>query len=272
MVEEFLINSSAQILSVVHAISVALRRYFVVPNPTFALLNTGHGGPSVSSAARSISGVFRDWVCAAWQSAPRYTHSAVQGHGQQRCYKPAHHSDRSFKKHGKKKPAEKHTHTRMRTKFPNPKFPSSHYSRTLHLLKRINKDPVLRERALAFGISDELFSAALQDYSLSSLHANAMSTILKELAFLEEDEAFAAIFNDFLEFCKHKYKSRIEKHKLLVETLDMSNPKSWYPMARSMTRTVIYHAGPTNSGKTYNALKAMSQAGSGVYLGPLRLL
>jgi ATP-dependent RNA helicase SUPV3L1/SUV3 len=30
--------------------------------------------------------------------------------------------------------------------------------------------------------------------------------------------------------------------------------------------------GPTNSGKTYNALKALSRAGTGVYAGPLRLL
>jgi ATP-dependent RNA helicase SUPV3L1/SUV3 len=33
---------------------------------------------------------------------------------------------------------------------------------------------------------------------------------------------------------------------------------------------IIYHAGPTNSGKTYNALQAMRAAKSGVYCGPLR--
>lgn len=36
--------------------------------------------------------------------------------------------------------------------------------------------------------------------------------------------------------------------------------------------SIIYHAGPTNSGKTYNALQAMTAAKSGVYCGPLRLL
>ena len=39
-----------------------------------------------------------------------------------------------------------------------------------------------------------------------------------------------------------------------------------------MRRSVIYHAGPTNSGKTYNALAALKEAWSGVYCGPLRLL
>lgn len=34
--------------------------------------------------------------------------------------------------------------------------------------------------------------------------------------------------------------------------------------------SIIYHAGPTNSGKTYNALQTMRGARSGVYCGPLR--
>jgi ATP-dependent RNA helicase SUPV3L1/SUV3 len=39
-----------------------------------------------------------------------------------------------------------------------------------------------------------------------------------------------------------------------------------------MKRKITYHAGPTNSGKTYNALVALKEAWSGVYCGPLRLL
>ncbi|WVR06153.1 hypothetical protein IAU60_003183 [Kwoniella sp. DSM 27419] len=42
--------------------------------------------------------------------------------------------------------------------------------------------------------------------------------------------------------------------------------------ARSMTRHFHLHIGPTNSGKTYTALKALSQAKTGAYAGPLRLL
>ena len=42
--------------------------------------------------------------------------------------------------------------------------------------------------------------------------------------------------------------------------------------ARAMTRHFHLHIGPTNSGKTYNALKALSRAETGVYAGPLRLL
>lgn len=42
--------------------------------------------------------------------------------------------------------------------------------------------------------------------------------------------------------------------------------------ARRMNRKVIYHMGPTNSGKTYHAIEALCAAKKGCYLAPLRLL
>ena len=42
--------------------------------------------------------------------------------------------------------------------------------------------------------------------------------------------------------------------------------------ARRMNRKIIYHMGPTNSGKTYHAIEALVQAEKGCYLAPLRLL
>lgn len=42
--------------------------------------------------------------------------------------------------------------------------------------------------------------------------------------------------------------------------------------ARRKKRKVIYHMGPTNSGKTYNAIEALSKSEHGCYLAPLRLL
>jgi ATP-dependent RNA helicase SUPV3L1/SUV3 len=45
-------------------------------------------------------------------------------------------------------------------------------------------------------------------------------------------------------------------HRSLVKTADLTNPHLWYPMARAIKRRIIYHAGPTNSGKTYQALQA----------------
>lgn len=53
---------------------------------------------------------------------------------------------------------------------------------------------------------------------------------------------------------------------------DLRYPAEWYPNARSMQRTVHLHVGPTNSGKTYHALKRLEASKSGFYAGPLRLL
>ena len=45
-----------------------------------------------------------------------------------------------------------------------------------------------------------------------------------------------------------------------------------YPLARRMKRHFILHVGPTNSGKTYDALEALKRSKKGIYLAPLRLL
>lgn len=39
-----------------------------------------------------------------------------------------------------------------------------------------------------------------------------------------------------------------------------------------MNRKIIFHAGPTNSGKTYHAMERFLKSKSGVYCGPLKLL
>ncbi|XP_042059770.1 ATP-dependent RNA helicase SUV3, mitochondrial-like [Salvia splendens] len=53
---------------------------------------------------------------------------------------------------------------------------------------------------------------------------------------------------------------------------DLTRPHTWYPVARRKKRNVILHVGPTNSGKTYHALKRLELSPSGIYCGPLRLL
>ena len=49
-------------------------------------------------------------------------------------------------------------------------------------------------------------------------------------------------------------------------------PEDEYPEARAMKRKFILHIGPTNSGKTHDALERLKQASHGAYFGPLRLL
>ncbi|XP_054731967.1 ATP-dependent RNA helicase SUV3 homolog, mitochondrial [Anastrepha obliqua] len=58
----------------------------------------------------------------------------------------------------------------------------------------------------------------------------------------------------------------------LKKISDLRTPASWYPSARAITRKIVFHAGPTNSGKTYHAMERFLTAKSGVYCGPLKLL
>lgn len=53
---------------------------------------------------------------------------------------------------------------------------------------------------------------------------------------------------------------------------DLSYPADLFPKARAIKRKFIMHVGPTNSGKTHMALRALAASTSGLYAGPLRLL
>ncbi|KAK0120624.1 RNA helicase [Cadophora gregata f. sp. sojae] len=62
-------------------------------------------------------------------------------------------------------------------------------------------------------------------------------------------------------------------HEINQEKLaDLRYPLEWYPATRALQRTIHLHIGPTNSGKTYHALKRLEAAESGIFAGPLRLL
>ena len=61
-----------------------------------------------------------------------------------------------------------------------------------------------------------------------------------------------------------------KREELLAKTI--RDFKNLFPLARALKRKIIFHVGPTNSGKTYAALKELEAATTGYYLAPLRLL
>ena len=61
-----------------------------------------------------------------------------------------------------------------------------------------------------------------------------------------------------------------KREELLAKTI--RDFKNLFPLARELKRKIIFHVGPTNSGKTYQALKQLKEATTGYYLAPLRLL
>ena len=84
----------------------------------------------------------------------------------------------------------------------------------------------------------------------------------------------------FLRYCQHlsslqsttRSDPTLKKLAELAVLTDYRYPGEVHPFARQTRRKLILHVGPTNSGKTYSALIALSRARTGVYAGPLRLL
>ena len=68
----------------------------------------------------------------------------------------------------------------------------------------------------------------------------------------------------------HEQLVKQQRHELLARTI--RDFKNLFPMAREMRRKLTLHIGPTNSGKTYEAMKKLEMADTGYYLAPLRLL
>ncbi|XP_046734064.1 ATP-dependent RNA helicase SUV3 homolog, mitochondrial [Diprion similis] len=79
------------------------------------------------------------------------------------------------------------------------------------------------------------------------------------------------IFPYFMRYAKQTF-PHIDCIDDLKKISDLRTPANWYPLARAKTRKIIFHAGPTNSGKTYHALQRFMTAKSAVYCGPLKLL
>jgi ATP-dependent RNA helicase SUPV3L1/SUV3 len=83
--------------------------------------------------------------------------------------------------------------------------------------------------------------------------------VLREIRTLQQNEDLTA---------KYESPNLVEQKKVA----DLRYPAEWYPHARAKRRTIHLHVGPTNSGKTYRALKRLEGAQRGFYAGPLRLL
>ena len=99
----------------------------------------------------------------------------------------------------------------------------------------------------------------------------------KEAEYLTEDflkllrkEYIGAICTRSMKALYNEYRSKELRREIV--TLVPARPELEFPKAQSMKRHFILHIGPTNSGKTYQALERLKLAQNGVYLGPLRLL
>ncbi|KAJ3673294.1 hypothetical protein LUZ60_006668 [Juncus effusus] len=104
----------------------------------------------------------------------------------------------------------------------------------------------------------------------------AMARVLQRNNFCSSSPVFydvvysPVLSNIFLKFNSGFLNGYHSSSKL--DLTDLTQPHLWYPNARKKKRNVFLHVGPTNSGKTYHALKRLEASSSGLYCGPLRLL
>ena len=107
---------------------------------------------------------------------------------------------------------------------------------------------------------------------LDSLSENK-EQIIKKISYAYEsieqikENTFKSVFDEVLK----PYKAILQKQEI-IQLLKIDQYDQSFPIARNLKRKINIVTGPTNSGKTYQALEALKKATSGVYLSPLRLL
>lgn len=95
--------------------------------------------------------------------------------------------------------------------------------------------------------------------------------VTKQLTFHKDRFYTKTFFNKFWSVACEK----IRFNRLAFEVNAQSGKYgylSMFPVAKDMSRRYHLSLGPTNSGKTFDALEALKSAYSGIYLAPLRLL
>eukprot|EP00092_Neocalanus_flemingeri_P021974 GFUD01023831.1.p1 GENE.GFUD01023831.1~~GFUD01023831.1.p1 ORF type:complete len:820 (-),score=227.95 GFUD01023831.1:113-2572(-) len=144
------------------------------------------------------------------------------------------------------------------------------------LLKELNRfftSPEIKILCKDHGLDEYLYNQAYSSFRRFCMDVHHLPT---ELYILFSDILCGAQHNHdiFPYFLTHARKvfphlDCIDELKLIS---DLTNPPNWYPEARAINRKIIFHSGPTNSGKTYHALERFLSAKSGIYCGPLKLL
>ncbi|XP_033757715.1 ATP-dependent RNA helicase SUV3 homolog, mitochondrial-like [Pecten maximus] len=124
------------------------------------------------------------------------------------------------------------------------------------------------EHDIAYGmyrVTHRSFSAMCLNEKLSpDLH-------LLLLDLIDGSGDVVSLFPHFLKFSLELY-PHLGCMDELKSIADLTSPAKWYPDARKKTRNIIIHTGPTNSGKTHQAMNKFLEAESAIYCCPLRLL
>ncbi|XP_029314682.1 ATP-dependent RNA helicase SUPV3L1, mitochondrial [Cottoperca gobio] len=143
----------------------------------------------------------------------------------------------------------------------------------LKVLNRFYKKKEMQKMAAEHGLDARLFHQAFISFRKYVLE---MMSLPADLHIILSDICSGAghvddVYPYFMRHAKQIF-PMLDCMDDLRKISDLRVPANWYPEARAIQRKVIFHAGPTNSGKTYQAIQRYLAAKSGVYCGPLKLL
>ncbi|VBB29498.1 unnamed protein product [Acanthocheilonema viteae] len=141
------------------------------------------------------------------------------------------------------------------------------------VLENFARRPLVRELSAQNNVNRKMFYAAYKSFRNYCLHASPLDPCITIIIsdILNKARDVDSIYPYFIEHAKRVY-PHLECEKELKTLSDLTKPYNWYPKARELFRRIHFHAGPTNSGKTYEALQRFYQAKTGFYCCPLRLL
>ena len=157
------------------------------------------------------------------------------------------------------------------------------FSRKNRTIERIFQY-MLKDRALSEKLFEDIFKddeqtrIVYEDYndifSLNVVRRKQFYDICNQLfEYLKEqlsEETFCDLIDHNPIYKKIALEAK-EAHDAVIKNIP-ENYIDLYPFARKYKRHFIIHLGPTNSGKTYDAIQALKAAPTGIYLAPLRLL
>ncbi|KAJ3279090.1 ATP-dependent RNA helicase supv3l1, mitochondrial [Borealophlyctis nickersoniae] len=136
------------------------------------------------------------------------------------------------------------------------------------------KSPFIQKKCLGMGISADVVEEGTVEFKEAVL-ANELDYLTLEDAMqhvIANTQMERVLLPSFFKFLRERYPESVQTLEALTSFSDLTSPAEWYPAARAMQRKIIMHLGPTNSGKTYAALRRFEECDTAIYCGPLRLL
>jgi len=144
-------------------------------------------------------------------------------------------------------------------------------------MDREARGALLRERA-AEDVTAELHGfvgAFVQEMADACDDCDLDATpFLQGLADMQISEPAGMVFDRIRQRLEHAVEREMEEQhaERTRQSINLAEYPASFDVARRIKRKFIALLGPTNSGKTHQAIEALAKAPSGVYLAPLRLL